>query len=1246
MQIRELLARDLSQRIAEVIQVDQADARSVHTELSEYVVTRRIREEYRGLLRAMADAPADPDEGVGVWISGFFGSGKSSFAKNLGYVLANREVLGERAADIFKRQVDDSQIDALIDSINARIPTDVIMFDVQKDRSQAGHGGLSISPFVYRVLLRELGYAEDVDLAELEISLEGDEKLGDFMDRYNRRFAGGDADSPNAWTRRGRKSAEVWNRVGVVLHELDPGLYPTVESFALKLVQGRVDVTPRLLVNRTFELAQRRRPGKTIAFIVDEVGQYVAYSQERLEDLRAVVELFGAESRNRVRSRQTPAPVWFIVTSQERLDEVTSAMSEDKRILIAKVRDRFRHEVDLSPEDIREVATRRVLAKRPAAEATLRTLYQDAQGQLNTACRLERTARRSEVSDDDFVAFYPYLPHYIDLCIDIMSGIRLQPGAMRHIGGSNRTIISQVYQMLVNPRTLFADQPVGRLVALDKVYELIEGQVGSARQQDINDIARAFKDDPADAGWTVRVAKAVCLLEFVRNLPRTESNVAALLLDEVGRPAPRVEVAAALKLLVDNQFLRDTEDGYKLQTAQEKDWDRERRDFLSPKPRDRAEIVRETVGEVFTDAKIKDFRYENKTFAVGLTVDRVRVGDDGPLSLSILVADGAENQAERFAEATDDSRQPNNQNAMYWAFPLDQAIDDSVADLYAGRQMVLKYDTLRAQGRITNEEATSLTEQKREVGLIATRLKERLQRAIAQGQGAFQGNVRNGPDLGKDLAEIFRAFYAFAVPPLYPKLDMGTRPVKGKGFEVEEVLKAANLNALPQVFYGGEGGLNLVTREGAKYLPNVSADIAREVLGYLQHEYSYGNKVTGKELGSHFGGIGYGWDLDIVQIVLAVLLRAGAIEITHQGRRFRNNQDPQCRVPLTTNTAFRAASFAPRKSIDIKTLTDAVSRYEDLTGDEVDVEEGAIAAAFKRFADDELRLALPVIATVRANGLPGLEALQDYQKTLQGVQDAASDDSVLILAGEGTALKDARGTVHRMQEAVSEHNLALLGRARTVRDVVWPALAARPEGADLAGEAEQLSKLTYSDTFYAQLKGIETLSKRISSTYEATYCGLHERRHEVFQAAVDEMQAQAGWLGVKVFQAADDEIGARAEELRGLDEVYRQAISPLTSRACVPGDPLEGGIVCPHCQATLNQMESDLAALPGLQVRVLERLRELAPLAKDEVPVERVRVLDFFDGPLDSKEAIETAVERLRAALLALWADKAQIILE
>src|SRR3954452_23534954 len=118
--IGDLLTRDLSRKIEEIIQVDQADEHSVHSEISEYVATNSIREQYRDLLKAIAEAPSDPNESVGVWVSGFFGSGKSSFAKNLGYALENRTVLGSKFANLFKHQLGDAGISDLLDLINAQ----------------------------------------------------------------------------------------------------------------------------------------------------------------------------------------------------------------------------------------------------------------------------------------------------------------------------------------------------------------------------------------------------------------------------------------------------------------------------------------------------------------------------------------------------------------------------------------------------------------------------------------------------------------------------------------------------------------------------------------------------------------------------------------------------------------------------------------------------------------------------------------------------------------------------------------------------------------------------------------------------------------------------------------------------------------------------------------------------------------------------------------------------------------------
>ena len=1216
--IQELLARDLERAIEEIVQVNQIDEQSVHDELTEYVVTKGISEEYRHLLTAIAEGPSEPQEGIGVWISGFFGSGKSSFAKNLGYVLANPLVLGTPASELFKARFVDERVRALVDSINARIPTERIMFDVSKDRSVT-RATERMAEIMYSVLLRELGYAEDFDIADLEIELEGEGKLAEFEERC---LALHGVD----W-RAVRKGATKFARAGAVLNAMDPTTYPSPESWAHSIGDRTTDITVARFVARAFDLCARRRPGKALVFIVDEVGQYIARSADKIEDLRAIVETFGEEGKNRMKARQIIAPAWVVVTSQEKLDEVVAAL-DSKRVELAKLQDRFKHHIDLAPADIREVAARRVLSKKDDAVSTLRLLFKEHQGQLNVACRLERTSRQSEVREDDFVQFYPYLPHYVDLSIDIMSGIRLQPGAPRQLGGSNRTIIRQAYEMLVNERTGFGNRPVGDLVTLDKVYELVEGNVSTEKRKDISDIADRFKGDSEDGGWALRVAKAVCLLEFVRDLPRTPANIAALLVDAVDRGRPQAEVETALERLKAAQFVRETEEGFKLQTAQEKNWETEKQ-ALDPRPSDRNQIKREVLKDIFAQPALRIDNYRNlRNFRLGIAVDDLLVGETGDIRLSVRVADDSGELPGKLDDTASDSRQPAHQNDLYWVMCLTQEIDNLIASQFASQQMTAKYDQLRSQNRITNEEGNLLAAERTEGANLRRRLTGKMEEALQAGMGIFRGVSKDGSSLGKSITEMIRAFLDDAIPDLYPKLEMGVRPLHSN--EAEEVLKAANLNALPQVFYDGEQGLNLILRDGNRFVPNPGADVAKEILGFLRNEHAYGNKVTGKTLEEHFRGIGYGWELDMLRLVLAVLLRAGAIEVTYQGRRFRGHQDPQCRVPLTSNTAFRAASFAPRESVDLKTLTTAVEHYEALTGGEVDVEEAAIASAIKKLADDEMKLLLPLEATARANNLPQpvIAAIGDYKANLETIQQAGSDDCVRILAGEGKSLKAMQSRMHHIQQALGEKGLQTLRAARIALGEQWPVLQSRSEDGELAAAADQLASLLSTEDFYVRLDAVSRETARLAAAYRELYESLHSRRAQAFQSAIEEVKGLPEWTGIA------DEAGAAVLE-------------PLRSRACDLEPSPGGAILCNQCAATVGQMESDLAALTGLKSQVIARVHELT---SPEERVERVRLADFFDVAFDSEDTLDdtlkAAVERLREHLHKLVAEGARIVLE
>lgn len=1237
--IGDLLTRDLSRKIEEIIQVDQADEQSVHAEISEYVATDSIREQYHHLLKAVAEAPADPHESIGVWVSGFFGSGKSSFAKNLGYALQNRTVVGRKFADLFKEQIGDNRINDLLDLINAKTPTEVILFEVAKE-ADTRKVTQRIAELMYTVLLRELGYAEDFDVAELEIELEAEGKLPEFIATCK-------SELKKDWETV-RAGAQKLSRASAILHKLDPKTYPSADSWAHAQRNRDASISVSKVVERTFELWGRRRKGKALVFIIDEVGQHVARSGDKIEDLRATIEEFGKIGKNLLKARKITAPCWIVVTSQEKLDEVVAAI-DSKRVELAKLQDRFRYRVDLAPSDIREVATKRVLAKKTAAEKPLKDLFKKNEGQLNAALRLERTTRRTDISESDFVHFYPYPPHYIDLCIGIMSGIRLQPGAPRHYGGSNRTIIKQAYEMLVSDRTGFAKKPVGALVTLDKVFELVEGNLSNEKRTDIHQIAERFNGEPDDHGWALRVAKAICLLEFIRDLPRTEANLAAVLVDEVGKATPVSEVQAAVKRLDGAKFIRNTEEGWKLQTAQEKNWTNERSGHLDPKPRERNELTRTALQQIFDEPEFKTFRYQNRSFRIGLNVDSTSIGDEGELPLTLCVSDDADELTKRIEEIRTESQQKSHENDLYWLFCLTPEIDELVSQLHASRKMVDKYNQMSAQQKISPDEATCLQDEKNSKNGYETRLRDKLTEAMERGTGMFRGVQKDASALGKGLGEILKKLFGQVVPDLYPKLQMGSRPLKGD--EAEQILKAADLKALPNVFYVGDHGLGLVIKDGPKNIICTTADVAKEVLDYLKSEHSYGNKDTrmGKALEKRFGGTPYGWERDMLRLILATLFRAGEIEVTFQGNRYHNYQDPASRTPFTNNPAFRSSLFSPRQSVGLKTLTQAVQQLEDLTGEEVDVEEGAIATAFKKVAAEELEKLYPLKATAEAHRLPVLPMLTEYQQTLAGIQSSASDDCVRILTENGKDFGETRDRIRKLRESLDGDAIGVLRSARLAIEQVWQRLASHCPSPDVASAVDELKALLGSEQFVESWSEIKAKTATIVSAYKHVYLDLFDRRRTCYLDAIKEIKDRPEWTPLVSLPPTEDEKpdqAAKREQDNAKKAIMANTmLAALLARVGADDDRENVSNGTTLGKASLTEMESDLVAVDGLKASVLLKLQELS-LSVEPKPVRRIKIGQFFNKPIRTQDELDATIEKLRESLQKCIDEETVIILE
>jgi uncharacterized protein YqeY len=488
----------------------------------------------------------------------------------------------------------------------------------------------------------------------------------------------------------------------------------------------------------------------------------------------------------------------------------------------------------------------------------------------------------------------------------------------------------------------------------------------------------------------------------------------------------------------------------------------------------------------------------------------------------------------------------------------------------------------------------------------------------------FRGVSKDASSLGKNLGEIIKKLLEQTVPDLYPKLEMGSRPLHGD--EPDVFLKAADLKALPQVFYTGERGLGLVTKEGVKYVPNPNADIAKEVRDYLVSQHEYGNREAclGKALESRFNSTPYGWERDVLRLVLAVLFRAGVIEVSFGGQKFDSYTDPRSREPFINNTKFKSTIFTPIKPVDLKTLTQAVQSYESLTGKTVDVEKNAIGAAAKQYAEAETKEVIPVIAEAKARYLPVLDIVEEYREALANIQNGSVDDCVNLLAGGATSLKEGRERLRKIAECLNEKGLATLQKARLAANEMSRVFEAHGRD-ELTAKGKELRDLLKSESFFDSMAEIEKLAAAIVMAFRELYKKTHTERGKQYQDAAEKIKGRPEWDQVP-------------------DSMREPVLAPLISRGCVENDFPEANLACNACRAGVSQMESDIEALGGLFAKVVSEIQRLT--TPPEVKIERVRVSEYLSGSFESPDQVKEAVARLQDYLLKLLDEGVKIVVE
>ena len=557
MKIQELFFKSLDRSINGVVKADQNDAATVYQELDEYVVTKELEKHFRSFFQVYGTDLSDPSlaNKAGVWISGFFGSGKSHFLKILSYVLANKATYDEQgnsrlSADFFdENKITDAFIRA--DIVKAvRHQADVILFNIDSKVNANDDGDPILNVFL-RVFNEHQGFnADHPHIAHLERHLT---KKGVY-EQFKQAFE--------------MSSGETWLEVRDAFHfyqdDIQSALAQVLDLSAESAEKWFADAEKNFSVSvENFcqwvkEYLETQDAQKRILFLVDEVGQFIGNDTRLMLRLQTITENLGTMCQGRA---------WIIVTSQADMDAVLGEMTSSKANDFSKITGRFKTRLSLSSSNTDEVIQKRLLRKTDAAAAELQAVFEQKGDILKNQLSFDRSGPTLKNFDGDqsFVANYPFAPYHFQLVQKVFEQIRKVGATGAHLAYGERSMLD-AFQMAA--RSVSA-QEIGVLVPFSSFYKAIEGFLDPAVKRTIDQAAANPVLEPVDT----QILQTLFMIRYVDIVKGTLDNLVTLSIEKIDEDklALRQRLEVSLQRLEKESLITRNGDEFLFLTNEERD---------------------------------------------------------------------------------------------------------------------------------------------------------------------------------------------------------------------------------------------------------------------------------------------------------------------------------------------------------------------------------------------------------------------------------------------------------------------------------------------------------------------------------------------------------------------------------------------------------------------------------------------------------------------------------------------------
>lgn len=550
MNLKDIFKKPVDRPIEGVIKAD--DEASLRLELEEYVLTNEVEKR----LEAFLDAYNNYEGANGVWISGFFGSGKSHLLKMLALLLENRTIDGVAALDLFLTKCGENEIlrGDLKRAVN--IPAQSILFNIDQKADVISKTQMDalLSVFV-KVFDETCGYyGKQGHIAQFERDLDSRGLYDAFKTAYQD-ISGRD------WPR-GREQALLESKNIARAYAVATGDADADAAGILDKYRSQYRVSIEDFANQVKAFLDKRQANFRLNFFVDEVGQYIADNVKLMTNLQTIAESLATKCNGRA---------WVIVTAQEDMSTVVGEMSKQQSNDFTKIQARFSNRMKLTSADVAEVIQKRLLMKNDEGIGLLTDVYHQQSNNFKTLFDFADGSQsyRNFQDRDHFIHCYPFIPYQFGLFQSAIQSLSQHNGFEgKHSSVGERSMLG-VFQEVAKQ---ISGHQLGHLATFDLMFEGIRTALKSHIQRAIINA-----ENQVDNKFAIKLLKTLFLVKYVKEFKPTLRNLCVLMLESFNQDLPqmRKRVEEALNLLEQQTYIQRNGELYEYLTDEEKDVEQE-----------------------------------------------------------------------------------------------------------------------------------------------------------------------------------------------------------------------------------------------------------------------------------------------------------------------------------------------------------------------------------------------------------------------------------------------------------------------------------------------------------------------------------------------------------------------------------------------------------------------------------------------------------------------------------------------